>query len=568
LLVAGLLVVVVTSACVVLGSPQWMVNDDAVMAAMSSGSYTGSPETLLVYVSRILGSLLALLYGVAPGLPWYALALLATLGLALVALSSLARTWSALLAWGAISLPILTLATLRPSFTTVAVVSASSGAVIFIQGLKSGNSRSLLSVGGLLIVVGVLWRVEAGMLALLIAVPALLILHWELSWSLLRRRLLPIGLLAGVIAGCIWFSHSCVALSECPAWTDYAHWNGLREAFNEDPRAYALPPFIGVWGWTPGALSLFLSYAYPDNAIFGSGALEKAFDTVPGMLRMDGSSMGAHVSAQVQTLMRFWPYLLVVLGIAMFGWRRAAARRRLTVIVIAFMGWFFVIFTSVALLRLTEPLILGLVFELGIVVLGIGLLSDSRERQDLDLKERLTGVVVIVSAGVSLAYLLGLGGTSIARWVGINQAQTAASAQVSARYESIAGDSRAFSTATFPGCVGAPFLAGPFDAVDRRVKGPLASGWPVFSPAFEQRKRTLGLGDIYADIWAGAQHAGFGGDGVLFVGTEQQAQDTVGVMSFQLGYSPPLSFASLGDLCGSAAAPDSHIQVWRFFKTT
>lgn len=554
---------------IALGSPQWSVNDDAVMAAMASGGYTGSPESVLVFVNRLLGGVLAGLYTVLPSVPWYAVAVVGTLWLSFLALAGLCSNRLQIAMWFAVATLPLVMGTLRPSFTTSAVVAAASGLALVVTAMRSEGQRLSLVVGLVLVGLGALWRFEAAVLAFVFSAPLIAAQldrseKWT-GWRLWGLRWAP-GLAALVVLLVGYaLDHTCLFMSDCSGWKGFFEYNTVR-AFNEDPRGFALPTFAGLWGWTPAALALFTTYAYPDHAIFGLDAMRTAYETIPGLLRLNGPTVSDHLVNTAGSFRGFGLYL-GSLAVAWVAGVLLAARRRHVVfwgsVLVAI--WFAAV-AMVAMKRLPAPLMVACVFALGVLVFALLSLSPWAPAPPRLLRLGAVGLVSL-SCVLAVIPLLMDGGSQVSSLVAANRSTRASEDELVRKYDRLTQGRPAFSTAYFPGCSQSPFFPGPFEVGERPQRGPLASGWPVFSPAFEGRKQALGIGDVYQDLWDGAGQ-GFGSEGLLFVGTEDQARNTAEVMDFQLGYSPRLTPVPIGRLCGDSAHPSAtDVLVWSFAKS-
>jgi len=141
---------------------RFQVNDDEIMMWLISGAYTGTPETYTVFIHPILSWILAKLYTQFPLNPWYPIAWFAVIYfsyLVLVysiskhAVSSIYRGFLVLVLLG---FTIHFLFFLQ--FTQVAGFAALGG---FLTILNSRRSYFQLLLGGFLLVVGSLIRMEA-----------------------------------------------------------------------------------------------------------------------------------------------------------------------------------------------------------------------------------------------------------------------------------------------------------------------------------------------------------------------------------------------------------------------
>ena len=148
-------------------------NDDVMMLLFSSGSYTGHPENVLVFINYIYGSVLQVFYSVLPNYEWYTLFFLFFHVISVSVLSyEILRNQTNKITKVVLML-ILYLFEVRLlfqlQFTTTAALLALSGLILL-------NKKSYVNyfLGALFFITASLIRFEAAFLVLLVIFPLFL----------------------------------------------------------------------------------------------------------------------------------------------------------------------------------------------------------------------------------------------------------------------------------------------------------------------------------------------------------------------------------------------------------
>ncbi|HUR82418.1 MAG TPA: hypothetical protein VM733_16770 [Thermoanaerobaculia bacterium] len=274
-------------------------NDDVILRLFAEA---GSPFLLTINV--IIGKLLAMLYAIAPGLPWYDVVMTGSL---VVAAGVLA--W----AWGkrdhvwmiAFALVLLLPAFERMQFTVTAMLCACAGIALLL--------RDRPAFGAMLIVWGSLLRFEAAMLIILLALP------------FVKRRRIFIACAVAVAL----FGVNRLVYRMTPGWEDVYEINRLHVRISEYMPESRVTPELRERlrrevGWSANDLALFTDWFH---ALYPIGEARRAAAIV------DTSPSLANAFESVRTFAVYlrWPLILIVMM-----WQRATGRRMLAVLAMLF----------------------------------------------------------------------------------------------------------------------------------------------------------------------------------------------------------------------------------------
>lgn len=541
--VAAAILAAAVGTVLVWGTPQYLVNDDIVMGLIADGSLSGTPSSELVFANRVVGGVLAALYALVPGFGWYALALLATTLTTLLLLAWAARgsaMWVKVL-WALFALPAVLFLTQRPNFTATAILTCTVG--LAVLAVKPMTWR-WLATGSVLVLIGVLWREDALVAAVIASAASIVI-------GLLKQGYKRLAVLTGVVSGAVVlskFGQGCWALKSerCAAWYKYLEYNEARGALHSTLRGNLLYPLAGAdIGWGPNAAELFRIFAFFDDPLFHDPVLE-ADRLVPVVLNVQGGSLSSHVLTTVETMTTYWPLLLVWTLVALVGawWtvRPSEAGKRTAVIVGAALGTVFAA-SVVAFIRwpaLPVPVVFGLVLAFGAQTVIIS------------TKVRGEGVAPWPVATIVALAALGLMGYVVVGDQGVvatgrdNRSNQQAVDHLVERLESYAGRPIVGSGRLFGFFAANPYVATP---ASMRSNLPLLSGWPIFSPDWMDRKERLGFRNVYRELITSRTDGRPPVSVPLFMGSETEAQFTALFMSKELGLSRavwPVPVSALG----------------------
>ncbi len=523
------------AAATLLGDPRWLVNDDLAMSWFASGTYTGDPTGQLVFVGRMVGLPIARLYGLAPSLPWYALAMVGAGASALWAVAWLADTRRLQLAWCAAALPAAVWLAQTPNFTATAILCCSVGLMLVPAAAVLGR-RGLGVVGPALITLGYSWRTEALLVAaLLVLAPfGLAVGCFGRRRDQVKRLLVLAAAATGLVLASHAFTHSCVGLgdSACADWEDFHDYNRVRGTFHGSPRIDALGAVADTAvGWTPATFLLFANFSSLDHPVFGIGALAVADEEVPQVTLFSAGSTSERVRDAGPWIERVAPWLLFWgLLIVLPGW--LVERRRIRLVLqftaaVSAAGTLII----VSAVRLPLAIVVGVSISFGLALVVLDALvprSAQRDRRPVQRDRRpvqpLGRRAIPVSAvgATVLLVLLGPLGFVEQRQESdrLRERSTALGdpfgAPVDGRLVMAGGE------------VANYIVQNPY-AVDGPADGMMLAGWPVFSPNWYLRKAAQGFPEDTYGAMLGD------GDRVYLMAQGLFAQATADFLVEQLG---------------------------------
>jgi hypothetical protein len=484
--------------------------DDAAIAAMASGDYTGHPNPHLVFVNSIIGWALVYAYRLIPHAPWYTLMLYAlqVVTWAIVVLALLHRRvpTAVRVLTVAIAVWLLPYMALGPGFTATSIVGATAGIVLFA--MAAGRRDSLGIVGamgaGLLVGIASLVRLNGSRGVLLAFIPVGVAVAVRAGWrrSLAAGAALLFVMGAGVLANRATYSTN-------DGWADYMHLNAARGTLHSTPRLLPYPGLkktLAKIGWSRNDYTVFANWVYADPHQYTTKDIEQLASAAPhAQWRLTSND---EINGVID-----WPYTLLfaaAAGLAVLTF--VLARRRAALALTAVAGvWFFGVLVYTELYyRLPERVLVPM---LGSAALLTALLPSFLEaRTPMEPRRDATADrwrrVSLIGA-IVVAIVFGLVGLNHAR-VLADRAQTS----VSLGNERIAGLQKFDPQGVY--------VIAPSDILSTELHDPLAAhglfenkiiglGWMNQSPAFMNRLKQLGISDFYDSIRTG-QHVYVIGD--------------------------------------------------------
>lgn len=276
------------------GQPRFLVNDDWVIRSFADGSYTGEPEADLVFVGRISGFVLNLLYRLGGNLPYYETALLITNFLAFFLLARIVR-WSQVgkLAWLLCVSTVFAWLIQVPSFTTTAIVTAGIGSGVLVLRSASPTRRcSSFIFPSLIFLIGVSWRFDAVIPAAMTALFLLgaLFLIQSTRWKqVVASVVISAAMIGGLSATVVTTNSICWEsdINACAQWKEWREFNELRGSFHFTPwgtylQSEAENGRLGVW--SASETRQFLDWMYFDVEVHGHRALLAVDREIPDSL--------------------------------------------------------------------------------------------------------------------------------------------------------------------------------------------------------------------------------------------------------------------------------------------
>ena len=278
-----LLLVAVTT--IKFGNPFWMTNDNAQMAWIASGQYTGIPSGRLTFISQFLGWPIAGLYQLFPGVSWLPICFVGSSILSFVLLSRLARDNWTLLAIYVISIPLLIQIALRPNFTVVAFLTTATGIALFASNIRRSEIPIL---GFFMVLLGAFWRADAAFLTLVALSPVFVIAIMDSKKSArFINSLFTLGMVVAVVA-LNRLGMLCWGGGSCQKWEDYLEFNRVRSSFQTRPRGELAAQLGQIGDWTSAQINLFMNFSFPDDELFGLSRLNELHTSVPMLFTLSG----------------------------------------------------------------------------------------------------------------------------------------------------------------------------------------------------------------------------------------------------------------------------------------
>ncbi|MBR6829670.1 MAG: hypothetical protein IKM83_03535 [Paludibacteraceae bacterium] len=210
-------------------------NDDAIMAMIANGGYSGTPDGHLVFINVLYGTVLAALYSLTKAVEWYTLSFAVLHILSMSVLVYFVLTIPNRAKWERI-IWLLVLYTLWArilaalQFTTTAGLTCLAGCVLLLR--KSNKARW---TGIFFVLVASLIRITAAGLVGVLMAP-IIVYTYRLDW----RRYIPLTVMLMLVVGCR-MTHNYIYQSD-PAWNYYNTYNNLRGQLTDNPNAYTLSP--------------------------------------------------------------------------------------------------------------------------------------------------------------------------------------------------------------------------------------------------------------------------------------------------------------------------------------
>ncbi len=476
----------------------FMVNDDVLMAALASGSYTGTPTAHLVFIGAGPAIVLATMYRVVPSVPWYGLLLIVTQVVAVgtvVACASVRRHAlrpGPALAGVALLLGVWPMMVISLSFTATAVVAAGAGALVLAASVRTRRSGRLLATAAALFAAGaaVRWDAVVG-----VAVVLLPTLAWILVALGRRRALVALGVLAatlGVVAA------SDAALRSRGDWPEYHALNDVRgqlhgtprlAAVTEDPEDPRVARMLQANGWTIDEVYMFGSWFFDDPELYSRAQLERLAAAAPSSEARASVAEGWRLVHEGRTP-------LLVLAAVAASTSMAVQRRRGAVLIALQAAWAGAVFVAIAVTqRFPDRLAVPLLFvSAAAVVIAPAVLDPPPSAGRLP--RWVTTPAQAIGATVALALVAWPLSTRHAEMSVRNGQREAALAVQLDALRSLDADGRfvVVGDAVELDAVDPFGRWSPFDS-DRLI----STGWQTFSPAHEQRKSAMGLGGSLFD---------------------------------------------------------------------
>jgi hypothetical protein len=252
----------------------YLINDDAAIAAIARGDYTGKGSSSLVVAPAMFGHVLRLGYGLFPHLPWYGIALYALQIVAWTAIGTAIFTLrrrppiAERIVVAAIILALAPWMILRPSYTPTSLLLGVAGIIVFAVAAKvPGRVGTIYAVaGGLLLGTVNLLRTSSFVAVVIVFAPVLVVIAVKAGF----RRSAACAVTVGVLL-VVGFGTNRLEYSRSAEWRDFKKMNSARGWLHDTPRLYdenVSDPDLRRIGWTRNDLRLFATFLYPDPNVF------------------------------------------------------------------------------------------------------------------------------------------------------------------------------------------------------------------------------------------------------------------------------------------------------------
>jgi len=231
-------------------------NDDILMALVSSGQYSGTPDYHLVFINVIYGKLLNFLYLLFPKLEWYTILqvvfniISVSIISQFISRSNIAKFNKRLFLVLLYSIFIGIIITIQ--FTYTAGILAIAGLCL----LYENRTNTYLIIGALLFVFSSLIRIQASVLILLISSPILLLSISKFKDIINNTSLKFLGLSVVLIGIGRWVDVNTYEIDK--DWKYYKTFSGIRGQINDNPNAYTIKNDLPE-GLTIGDYNLLLT---------------------------------------------------------------------------------------------------------------------------------------------------------------------------------------------------------------------------------------------------------------------------------------------------------------------
>jgi hypothetical protein len=495
-----LILLFIATATILMGNPFWMTNDNAQMAWIASGQFTGVPSGRLTYISQFLGWPIAGLYQLFPNFSWLPILILGSSILSFALLSRLARDVWMWIAIYVISAPLLIHTALRPNFTVVAFLAAAVGVALFASSIRRPQIPIL---GFITVLLGAFWRVDAVFLTLFVLSPILIIAIMDSPKSIKFRNLL---ITVGLGVSVVFFNRVgmlCWGGVNCQEWTDYLKFNQIRSSFQTRPRGEIAAQVGGIGDWTSTQINLFMNFSFPDDELFGLSRLNELHEGFPMLFKLYGYDLPGHFSfiwQEISPLKVMVLALILAVFIPGILLRQQKGKLSLHVALLLLTVVGGLLATSVVTLTLANILGLFAALFVGLVTLA----SWHPLKKITRLPFAIATASVALSIGLVVFSIL-MGPISIAKLNAYAADQWIRHSFFQSQFVEIAADAAVFGQ----GNIGDYFVLNPYsERVGNQGPQALLSGWSVFSPEFDQRKSNIGFDNVLEDLRLGRTESG------------------------------------------------------------
>lgn len=488
LALAGLILAGVV-ATLALGHRGFHTNDDVEMSSIVSGAYTGHPDGRLVFVQPLVSFPISWMYRFVPGVPWYGLALYATIAVALVVIGDvLLRRRSevggpaALVIIGCV-IAVVPRMLLSVSFTATAALATMASVVLAIDVITgSGWTKHWFRSSNvvLLVVLGYSIRPQAAIAVLAVSSPVLALLA--------RRR---VRSTAAFVAGGVLVVVANRVITRVfldAEYRAYLAYNLVRGSLHSTPRLSAdalSPDVLSQIGWTSVDRGMFSYFLFDDRELFGFDAIR----VIASETKVYRAPLTRAFLVDQVALAYPWLFASVLLlaVLALLGRRWSIGIVTLVQMVVAGGALAWVGLTARLPERVSLPVWTAVVVTSGVA----GMIRPVRQRSRSSATWTPSSLWAFVwSVAVFVAVWSGPIGPAATSSFNVGRSEA-----LERQLDLLAAEPDVGVFVVYGGAMttqGVDPLAADMPLSDRRI---LSLGWGTFSPAFEARKDHLGVDD-------------------------------------------------------------------------
>lgn len=299
-------------------TPTFETNDDFMMKYIINGSYTGTPESRVVFINTILSHSLSFLYTYVPFIDWYSGTWYTTLFISFLtllytAVSSLKQKIIKLLFLLVVIIFYLRFM-LFLQFTTTAAAATISGLYLYFYTVSSKEKSILFlhTIIGFLLLMGSLIRFDAFLLIVILGAP--LVLYSYRIYKANRKQTATFFLIfIGVLVLTRIIDH--LAYQSDPSWSSYVEfqkWRGyfhLHELFNyhDNKTVY------DTLGWDYSDYYMLTRWFYMDEKQFSANNIKYIVEAIK-YKTLNGYILYNSLITAIRGLFKAGSYLFIMIS--------------------------------------------------------------------------------------------------------------------------------------------------------------------------------------------------------------------------------------------------------------
>lgn len=274
----------VAALLMVVQTPKYATPDDFIQDLYVRGAYFSTPSLLMPYSLVAFSAPVALLYRLAPALPWFPLVMVAMVATSYAALLKLAldapleRRWRVFVAGALLATEVMTCVYF--SYTVVAFIAFAAGVSIILARAcftRPEGVRPVDVLSYVLLIEGFSLRPESGWCAAIVFVPFLV---WALAKNRNARTLVRAALVVVCVYACYFGGH--LAWRSAAGWEDYDEVSHTMQAVADYPelttdQVAAVAPEL-----SENDMTLFYNFIFADTQTYDYETFSALADEVTG----------------------------------------------------------------------------------------------------------------------------------------------------------------------------------------------------------------------------------------------------------------------------------------------